>query len=91
MILYRTNKDDHGLLSKVFSATMILELAGTTIETAVTMWLFGSLWHRWSLPLKVITPILHLLFSAAQLWGAYIFRQLAAEQRQKMDRTKEMV
>lgn len=91
MILYRTNKTDHGLLYKVFSATMILEIAGTAIETAVTMWLFGSLWHRWSLSLKIVTPILHLLFSSAQLWGAYIFRNLAAEQRLKMEKAKETV
>lgn len=91
MILYRTHKNDHGLLHKVFSGTMGLEIAGTVIETAVAMWLFGSLWHRWSLSLKIVTPILHLLFSAAQLWGAYIFRNLAAEQKAKMVGTKEAV
>lgn len=88
MVLYRTHKQNHALLHLVFSATAVLEVAGTLIETAVTMWLFGTLWNRWSLSLKIITPILHVLFSAAQLWGAYIFRNLAAEQKAKMGSDK---
>lgn len=88
MVLYRTHMTNHSLLHLVFSATVVLEVAGTVIETAVTMWLFGTLWNRWSLPLKIITPILHILFSAAQLWGAYIFRNLAAEQKAKVEDEK---
>jgi hypothetical protein len=40
------------------------------------MWLFGSLWHRWTLPFKIVTPLLHILFAAAQLWGSYVFWRL---------------
>ncbi|KYK58887.1 hypothetical protein DCS_00014 [Drechmeria coniospora] len=83
MIVYRIHTPKHLLLARTFYATMALELVGTTVETAVVMWIFGSLWDRWSLSLKIATPILHTLFSAAQLWSARIFYKLAREQRTK--------
>lgn len=52
-----------------------------TIETAVVMWLFGGLWSRWTLPFKIVTPILHVVFSIAQLWGAIIFRRMWKNQK----------
>lgn len=76
IILYRIYPDNHSFLCKVFRAAFITELAGTTIETAVVMWLFAGLWDRWTLSFKVTTPILHFVFSAAQLWGAIIFRRM---------------
>lgn len=84
MILYRLQTNNHHLLAFTFKATMILELVGTITETAVVMWLFGSLWSRWSISLKVVTPILHVLFSAAQLWGAWVFYKLWRQQKQKL-------
>ena len=85
MILYRTHASDHHFLSKIFKATAMLELFGTTTETAVVMWLFGSAWDRWTPSLKIVTPILHVLFSCAQLWGVWIFWQLAKQQRAKSE------
>ncbi|CAN8104018.1 unnamed protein product [Discula destructiva] len=76
IILYRIYPDDHAFLVNVFRAACFTEVAGTTIETVVVMWLFGGLWHRWTLPFKIITPILHVIFSVAQLWGAMIFRRM---------------
>ncbi|WPG99376.1 Hypothetical protein R9X50_00219000 [Acrodontium crateriforme] len=81
MIVYRTHANNHRLLAKMFYATMWLELVGTLSETIIVMWLFGSLWDHWSISLKVCTPILHLLFTAAQLWGAWIFRNMANQHR----------
>ena len=40
------------------------------------MYLFGSLWYRWTTAFKVATPILHIAFSAAQLHGSNILRKL---------------
>jgi hypothetical protein len=34
---------------------------------------WGWAWDRWTLGFKLATPMLHILFSAAQLWGAYNF------------------
>ena len=83
MIIYRIHNSNHLLLSRIFYATMVLELFGTIIETAIVMWLFGSLWEKWTLSLKVATPILHVLFSAAQVWGAFIFYKMGKEQQLK--------
>lgn len=88
MIVYRVYHDDHALLRRIFYATMALELIGTIVETAVVMWLFGSLWSKWAMALKVITPFLHLLFSAAQLWGAWIFYKMAKGQEREMRKRK---
>lgn len=83
MIFYRINSDKHMVLARVFYLTTILEILGTTVETAIVMWLFGSLWEKWTLSLKVATPFLHLLFSAAQLWGAWIFYTMGKQQQTK--------
>lgn len=81
IILYRIYPDDHAFLIKVFRAATFTEAAGTLVETIVVMWLFGGLWQRWTLPFKIITPILHVLFSVAQLWGAIIFRRMWTRQQ----------
>lgn len=93
MILYRllpsgTSGDArsahfHGLMSRIFLSVAIMEVAGTTIETIVVFWLWGSLWEKWTLPFKVVTPILHLLFSCAQGWGAWVFWQLSKKEARK--------
>ncbi|XWX02419.1 hypothetical protein V2A60_010456 [Cordyceps javanica] len=89
MILYRVHNDNHALLARIFYATAILEVVGTTTETIIVMFLFGSLWDKWSLSLKVTTPFLHTLFSAAQLWGVWIFYKMAKDQQQKLKKSEE--
>lgn len=86
MIIYRIHNSNFLLLSRIFYMTMALELLGTIIETAIVMWLFGSLWDKWTLSLKIATPILHILFSAAQLWGAFIFYKMGKEMQSKYDK-----
>lgn len=88
IILYRIYPDDHAFLVKVFRAASMTEVAGTTIETAVVMWLFAGLWSRWTLPFKVVTPILHVVFSIAQLWGAIIFRRMWKHQEKLLNEEK---
>lgn len=91
IILYRIYPKDHEFLIKVFRAATFTEAAGTLIETVVVMWLFGGLWERWTLPFKVITPILHVLFSIAQLWGAIIFwRMYKRQQNLLMEENADM-
>jgi len=87
MIVYRIQRDEHHLLERIFRATCILELCGTIMETVIVMWLFGSLWSRWKLAYKVVTPILHVLFSAAQLWGAWIFYKLWQKEKAQWKQT----
>lgn len=52
---------------------MATTLTGTITETIVTMYMFGSVWNRWTLAFKITTPMLHVLFAAAQLWGSWNF------------------
>ncbi|KAF2467497.1 uncharacterized protein BDR25DRAFT_327349 [Lindgomyces ingoldianus] len=73
IILYRIYPTSHFFLSKIFRAAFFSTLCGTIIETIVVMWLFGSLWERWTIPFKVVTPMLHVVFSAAQVWGSWNF------------------
>lgn len=44
------------------------------------MYMFGSLWNRWTLAFKITTPMLHVLFAAAQLWGSWNFYCLYQKQ-----------
>ncbi|CAI6338175.1 unnamed protein product [Periconia digitata] len=81
IIQYRIYPDAHAFLKKVFRFCCISTFAGTVIETITVMWLFGSLWNRWSLSFKVVTPLLHVVFSAAQLWGAWNFRCMWLKQK----------
>jgi hypothetical protein len=53
---------------------------GTMAETILTMYLFGSLWDRWTLAFKITTPMLHLLFMSAQLWGTWCLYKMYQKQ-----------
>lgn len=85
MILYRLYPGRHSLMYKLFFATTIVEIAGTAFETVIVFWLWGSLWNQWTLPFKIVTPFLHTLFSAAQLFGAWIFWQLAKKEKSEIN------
>jgi hypothetical protein len=89
IILYRLYPGRHSLSYRLFIGTMIAELVGTTLETVVVFWLWGSLWDQWTIPFKVVTPILHALFSAAQLFGAWVFWQLARKEKLIMNGPKQ--
>jgi hypothetical protein len=62
------------------------------METIVTMYLFGSLWHQWTIAFKIVTPLLHIAFAAAQLNGSLIFfrmwqkeKKLARQEKGTLD------
>ncbi|KAI3393222.1 hypothetical protein diail_4549 [Diaporthe ilicicola] len=80
IILYRVYPTSHDFLRKLFLAAMATTLTGTLVETIVTMYMFGSLWNRWTLAFKITTPMLHILFAAAQLWGSWNFYCLYRKQ-----------
>ncbi|PSK49405.1 hypothetical protein B9Z65_8200 [Elsinoe australis] len=73
MLIYRQDPANYQRNAKIMRALAVGEAASTVIETIVVMTLFGSLWQQWTLVFKVVTPILHVLFSVAQLHGARIF------------------
>ena len=73
IILYRIYPSNHLFLSRLFLFAAISTFFGTICETIVIFYLFGSLWDRWQLAFKIVTPLLHVAFSATQLHGSRIF------------------
>ncbi|KAJ6041616.1 uncharacterized protein N7446_010504 [Penicillium canescens] len=84
IILYRVFPKRHHFLSRVFLLSCFSTAVGTFSETVVTMWLFGSLWSRWRLAFKVVTPLLHIAFSAAQIHGSLVFWRMYRRQQRYM-------
>jgi hypothetical protein len=80
-ILYRIYPTRHSFLSKVFACTAIVSSVGTLAETIVVMTLFGRAWEKWDLSFKIVTPILHVLFTIAQLHAAKILFVMWAKQK----------
>ncbi|KUJ12275.1 uncharacterized protein LY89DRAFT_204393 [Mollisia scopiformis] len=80
IILYRVYPNEHKFLYKIFRICCVSTLIGTTAETALTMYLFGVLWYDWTIAFKITTPMLHVLFASAQLWGSYNFYKMFKKQ-----------
>jgi hypothetical protein len=83
-VLYRIYPNRHGLLAYVFGSTMLLNVCGTFAETVMIMTLFGQSWSRWELPFKIITPILHVLFTVAQLHCARVLFALWVKEKKRL-------
>ncbi|EKV09731.1 hypothetical protein Pdw03_8421 [Penicillium digitatum] len=81
IILYRIFPERHRFLSRVFLISCVTTALGTITETIVTMWLFGSTWDRWRLAFKIVTPLLHIAFSAAQIHGSIVFWRMYRRQQ----------
>lgn len=57
---------------------------GTVAETIMVFVLFGESWSRWELSFKIVTPILHVVFMAAQLHGSRILLSMWRKERRKL-------
>jgi hypothetical protein len=88
-ILYRIHPHNANLLAYVFGSTFIISLMGTIAETVMIMTLFGQSWDKWELSFKVITPILHVLFTVAQLHAARILLAMWAKQKAAVSEEEE--
>ncbi|KAF2669110.1 hypothetical protein BT63DRAFT_250476 [Microthyrium microscopicum] len=92
-ILYRIYPKNYALMAYVFGSTGIISIMGTVAETVMVMTLFGQSWDQWDMSFKVVTPILHVLFTIAQIHAARILfhfwmkykKLLAEEERDLMD------
>ncbi|KAJ5373054.1 hypothetical protein N7517_005060 [Penicillium concentricum] len=81
IVLYRIFPNRHRFLSNVFLFSCFSTALGTAAETVVTMWLFASTWDRWRLAFKIVTPILHVAFSTAQIHGSLVFWRMYRRQK----------
>jgi len=88
IILYRIYPSSHRFLQRLFTISCIVTFLGTLFETAVVMYVFGSLWSRWITAFKVVTPLLHVAFSATQLHGSLIFYRMAKRQQKLIKETE---
>jgi hypothetical protein len=84
IILYRVYPNDHKFLSYIMLLAALVTFFGTIVETIVVMYFWGHAWHRWTLVFKIVTPILHVVFTAAQLWGTKNFYSMWRYQKRKM-------
>ena len=92
-VLYRLHPTNHHFLSYLFASTCAITIVGSLAETIMIMTLFGQSWDKWAIEFKIITPILHIIFTLAQLHGSRILysmyqkqkRYLAEEDRILMD------
>jgi hypothetical protein len=84
LILYRVNPTSHSFLANLFKFTCFITFLGTISETILAMYMFGVLWNRWPLAFKVVTPILHIAFSTAQLHGTRILYIMWKKQEKKL-------
>lgn len=91
LILYRIHPTSHSFIAKVFKIACITTFIGTISETILVIYMFAVLWHRWPLAFKIVTPTLHIAFSAAQFHGTRIFYVMwrKAEERLKDEEEKE--
>ena len=46
--------------------------------------LFGESWSKWELAFKIVTPILHVVFTAAQLHGSRILLSMWRKEKRKL-------
>ncbi|KAJ7589463.1 hypothetical protein C8J56DRAFT_1076052 [Mycena floridula] len=76
IILYRLYPDNHKFLRKVFRVACFSTLFGTISETIMIFVLFGSLWQKRTIEFKILTLILHCVFTAAQLHGSRVFWEM---------------
>jgi hypothetical protein len=80
-ILYRIRPDNHRFLKQLFISTCIITILGTTAETIMIMTLFGMSWDAWAIEFKILTPILHIIFTLAQLHGSRILFSMYKRQK----------
>ena len=80
-VLYRLRPNSHQFLVYLFASTCAITIIGSTIETIVIMVLFGQSWEKWALEFKIITPILHVIFTLAQLHGSKILFLMYKKQK----------
>ncbi|KAJ8114428.1 hypothetical protein OPT61_g3696 [Boeremia exigua] len=89
MIIYRNPDVATSTQLRSFCVAFWCSLIGTAAETATIFGLYGALWHKWTLTMKIMIPILHCIFTAAQLWGEKCTWDLWQQEKRKAARRHE--
>jgi hypothetical protein len=88
MIIYRDPDVTQEKLLRSFSVAFWCSSIGTVAETATIFGLYGALWDRWTLTMKILIPILHCIFTAAQVWGEYCTWSLWQQEKRNTKRAQ---
>lgn len=81
IVVYRLQSGRHLLLKRLFLTTFIIQSVSIITQTGVVIWLLVTYWDKWLFGLKISSPILHTLFSLAQMHGAGITYKLYKKQK----------
>lgn len=88
MIIYRDPDVTSATLLRSFCVAFWCSLIGTLAETATILSLYVALFHKWTLTMKVLIPVLHCVFTAAQLWGEKCTWDLWRQEKEKAKRAR---
>ncbi|CCG82266.1 protein of unknown function [Taphrina deformans PYCC 5710] len=77
MILYKRYRNRQAMLKKGFLFVALWSFTGTFLEQFAIGYLYIHNWAAWDMSLKVLTPILHCCFAAAQVHGGRVFLALS--------------
>jgi O-antigen/teichoic acid export membrane protein len=84
LILYHVNPKRHHSLKLLFLQTSFGISLLTLIGTIIAAIYFADLWNQWRLTFKIAAPIIHILFSASQIYGSVIFWRMYKREQQQI-------
>lgn len=94
MILYKKYRERRTMLKKGFLFVALFSFTGTLLEQAAIGYLFIHYWSVWDMSLKILTPILHCCFAAAQIHGGRVFlsmsRKMAREHAESLKASHDL-
>ncbi|KAF1918593.1 hypothetical protein BDU57DRAFT_444282 [Ampelomyces quisqualis] len=84
IILYRVYANDHKFLSYILLSATIIKPISTIVQTIVVLYVWAYAWDRWTLGFKILVPIIHFLFTVAQISATKTFYSMWQRQKQKL-------
>jgi hypothetical protein len=85
LVIHRLYPDRPQLRFKVCAAAGFVQLANILVETPLVCWIFfhKAMWSKWQLDFKISTPIVQVVFIAAQAWTAKGLFEMALKCRRE--------
>lgn len=73
MLMYTRDRDNTRRLKRTFLIIAVMSFAGTFFEQFAIFFLYAKHFKSWDWSIKILTPIIHVCFAAAQLHGGRVF------------------
>ncbi|PSN60643.1 hypothetical protein BS50DRAFT_640052 [Corynespora cassiicola Philippines] len=71
VIIERTLPRNHKLNMRMFLVCCVIAVSRTLCETITVLRFFAMNWDKWTVSVKIVTPIFHCIFAAAQIRGSH--------------------